>query len=121
MDGPCLLKLLFDCMDQNFVVGVKVLCKNLKATKLHPLRNHVDAMLTDMEGYYSNIINNKSTCESIRQYMLNALLACPNPKCNAFIKIIKDDIDSGIGLNNHMLHDDLATAACAKYNNMVAS
>ena len=73
-----------------------------------------------MEESYSKIINNKSTCKSIRQYMLNALLACPNPKCNAFIEIIKDDIDSGIGLNNHMLHDDLTTAARAKYNNMVS-
>ena len=53
--------------------------------------------------------------------MLNALLSGPNPKFNAFIKRIKDDIDSGVVLNNHMSHDDLATAARAKYNNMVAS
>ena len=53
--------------------------------------------------------------------MLNALLSGPNPKFNAFIKRIKDDNDSGIGLNNHMSHDYLATAAHVKYNNMVAS
>ena len=53
--------------------------------------------------------------------MLNALLSGPNPKFNAFIERIKDDIDSGTGLKNHMSHDDLATAARAKYNNMVAS
>ena len=53
--------------------------------------------------------------------MLNALLSGLNPKFNAFIERIKDDIDSGIGLKNHMSHDDLATAAHAKYNNMVAS
>ena len=78
-------------------------------------------MLTDMEESYLKILNNKITCESIRRYMLNALLSGLNPKFNAFIKRIKDDIDSGIELNNHMLHDDLATAARAKYNNMVAS
>ena len=53
--------------------------------------------------------------------MLNALLSGTNPKFNAFIYRIKDDIDSGIGLNNHMLYDDLATKARARYNNMVAS
>ena len=53
--------------------------------------------------------------------MLNTLLSGPNPKFNDFIERTKDDIDQGIGLNNHMLHDDLATAACVKYNNMVAS
>ena len=73
-----------------------------------------------MEEYYSKIINNKITYESIRRYMLNVLLSGLNPKFNAFIKRIKDDIDSGIELNNHMLHDDLATAARAKYNNMLA-
>ena len=36
IDGPCLLKLLFDRIDTNVVVGVKVLCRKLKATKLHP-------------------------------------------------------------------------------------
>ena len=53
--------------------------------------------------------------------MLNGLLSGPNPKINAFIEQIKYDIDMCIGLNNHMLHDDLVTASCAKYNNMVAS
>ena len=53
--------------------------------------------------------------------MLNALLSGPNPKFNHFIKQIKDDIDFGIGLNNNMSHDELAAAAQAKYNNMVAS
>ena len=78
-------------------------------------------MLTDMEESYSKMINNKSTCKSIRQYMLNVLLSGLNPKFNAFIERIKNDIDSGIGFKNHMLHDDLVTAARAKYNNMVAS
>ena len=121
IDGPCLLRLLFDWIDPNFVVGVEVICQKLKATKLHPYQNDFDAMLTDMEESYSNIINNKSTCKSIRWYLLNALLYGPNPKFNTFIKRIKDDIDSGIGLNNHMFHDDIATAARAKYNNMVSS
>ena len=52
---------------------------------------------------------------------MNALLSGPNPKFNAFIERIKDDIDSGIRLNNNISHDDLATAAHKKYNNMVAS
>ena len=99
---------------------MEVLCRKLEATKIHPYQNYVDTMLTDMEESYSNIINNKSTCESIRRYMFNALLSGPNPKFNAFIKRIKDDIDLGIGLKNNMSHDDIATAARAKYNNMVA-
>ena len=53
--------------------------------------------------------------------MLNALLYGLNPNLNAFIDKIKDDIDLGTGLNNHMLHDDIATADCAKYNNIVTS
>ena len=50
--------------------------------------------------------------------MLNALLSVPNPK---FIEQIKDRIDSGIGLNNQMLHDDLSTKALVKYKKVVAS
>ena len=45
----CLLKLLFDRIDPNFVVGVKVICQKLEATKLRSYQNNVDAMLTDME------------------------------------------------------------------------
>ena len=44
-----------------------------------------------------------------------------NPKFNASIGRIKYYIDLGIVLNNHILHDDLATAAHAEYNNIVAS
>ena len=62
IDGPCLLKLLFDCIDPNFVVGVEVLHQKLKARKLHPYQNDVDTMLTDMKESYSKIINNKITC-----------------------------------------------------------
>ena len=36
-DVLCLLKLLFDRIDPNFVVGVEVFCQKLEATKLHPL------------------------------------------------------------------------------------
>ena len=53
--------------------------------------------------------------------MLNTLLSGPNSKFNAFIEKIKDEIDSGIVLNNHMLHDDLSTADSVKYNNRVDS
>ena len=83
-DGLCLLKLLFDCINQNIVVGVEVINQKLEATKLHPYQNDVDAMLTDMEESYSKIINNKSTCKSISRYMFNALLSGPNTKCNDF-------------------------------------
>ena len=78
-------------------------------------------MLTDMEESYSDIINNKSTCKSVCRYTLNTLLYGPNPKFKAFIKRIRDGIDSGTGLNNNMSHDDLTTAARVKFNNMVAS
>ena len=120
IDGPCLLKLLFHCTYANVVVGVEVLRHNLEATRLHPYQNYVDDMLSDMEESYLKIINNKSTCGSIRQYMLNRLLSDPNPKFNAFIEQIKDDIDLGRGLNNHMSHDDIATSARVKYNSIVA-
>ena len=66
IDGPCLLKLLFYRINPNVVVGVEILCQKREATKLHPYQNDVDDMLTDMEESYSDIINNKSTCKSIR-------------------------------------------------------
>ena len=37
IDGPCLLKVLFDLIDPNIVVGVEVLRKRLEATKFHAL------------------------------------------------------------------------------------
>ena len=49
------------------------------------------------------------------------LLSGPNPNFNPFIEQIKDDIDLGMVLNNHMSHDDLATAAHTKFDNIVAS
>ena len=52
IDGLCLLKLLFDRIDTNVVVGVKFLSRNLKSTKIHPYQNDVDAMITDMEESY---------------------------------------------------------------------
>ena len=36
IDGLCLLKLLFYCINPNFAVGVKVLRQKLKATKITP-------------------------------------------------------------------------------------
>ena len=48
IDGPFLLKLLFDIIDPNVVVVVKFLCQKLEATKLHPYQNDVNDMLTDI-------------------------------------------------------------------------
>ena len=48
IDDQCLLKLLFYRINSNVVVEVEVLCQKLKATKLHPYQNNVDAILTDM-------------------------------------------------------------------------
>ena len=114
IDGPFLLKLLIDCINPNIVVGIEVLCQKLKDTKIHPYQNDVNAMLMDMKEFNSKIINNKITCKSICRCMLNALLSGLNPKFNAAIKKIKDYIDLGIGLNNNLSHDNLATAAHAK-------
>ena len=84
-------------------------------------QNDVDVMLTDMEENYAKIINKRITCKSFFWHTLNALLSVPDPKFNALTEQIKDDIDSGTGLNKAMSHDNLATAARAKYNNMIAS
>ena len=73
-----------------------------------------------MKENYVKILENHSTCESIRQYCLSVLLSGPNTKFNAFIERIKDDIDSQTGLNKTMSLDELCTAACSKYNNMDA-
>ena len=94
IDGPCLLKLLMYRVNTNIFIGIEVLCAKLESVKLHSFGNNVDAMLTDMEENYVNILDNHSTCESIRRYCLNALLSVPNAKFNALIERIKDDIDS---------------------------
>ena len=121
IDGPCLAKLLMDRVDPNVVVGVEVLRQKLENVKLHPFKNNVDLMLMDMEENYLKILENHSTCESIRRYSLNALLSGPNAKFNSFIERIKDDIDSQTGLNKDMTFDQICSAAPSKYNNMEAS
>ena len=71
-------------------------------------------MLTDMGKNYVKILDNHSTCESIRRYWLNALFSGPNANLNTFIERIKDDIDSQTGLNKTMSLDKLFTAALSK-------
>ena len=61
MDGPCLLKLLMDRVDPNIVIGIKVLCAKLESVKFHSFGNNVDAMPTDMEENYVNILDNQNT------------------------------------------------------------
>ena len=114
IDGPCLLKLLMDRVDPNIIIGIEVLCAELESVKLHSFGNNVDGMLTDMEENYVKILVYPCTCESIHRYCLNALLSGPNAKFNAFIEIIKDDIDSQTGLNKTMYFGELCTAACSK-------
>ena len=70
IDGPWLLKLLMDRVDPNIVIGIKVICAKLESVKLHSFGNNVDAMLTDTEENYVKILDNHSTCESIRRYCL---------------------------------------------------
>ena len=118
--GPCLLKLLMDRVNPNIAIVIKVLRAKLESVKIHSFGNNVDAMLTDMDENYVKILDNHSTCESIRRYCLNALLSGPNAKFNAFIERIKDDIDSQTGLNKTMSFDELCTRARSKYNNMDA-
>ena len=120
IDGPCLLKLLMDRVDTNIVIGIEVFRAKLESVKLHYFWNNVDAMITDMEENYAKILDNHSTCESIRWYCLNTLLSGPNAKFNAFIECIKDDIDSQTGLNKTMTFDELCTASLSKYKNMDA-
>ena len=55
IDGPCLLKLLNDCVDPNIVIGIEGLRAKLESVKLHSFGNNVDDMLTDMEENYVNI------------------------------------------------------------------
>ena len=61
IDGPCILKLLMDCVDPNIVIGIEVLCAKLESVKLHSFGNNVDAMLTDMEENYVKILDYHST------------------------------------------------------------
>ena len=77
-------------------------------------------MLTDMEKNYVKILDNHSTCESIRQYCLNALLSGPNAKFNAFIERINDDLDPQTGFNQTMSFEKIWSAARSKYNKMDA-
>ena len=74
-----------DRVNPNIVIGIEVLRAKLESVKLHSFGNNVSAMLTDMEDNYVKILDNHSTCESIRLYCLNALLSGPNAKFNAFI------------------------------------
>ena len=97
--------LLMYHVNPNIVIGIKVLCTKLESVKLHSFGNNVDAMLTDMEENYAKILDNHSTCESIRLYYLNTLLYGSNAKFNAFIERIRDDIDSQKGLNKTMSFD----------------
>ena len=86
--------LLMDRVDPNIVIGIEVLRAKLESVNIHSFGNNVDAMLTDVEENYVKILDNHSTCESIRQYCINALLSGPNAKFNLFIERIKDDIYS---------------------------
>ena len=87
IDGPCLLKLLMDRVDPTIVIGIEVLGAKLESIKLHSFRNNVDDMLTDMEENYVKILDNHSTCESIRRYCLNAILSGTNAKFNECIEL----------------------------------
>ena len=55
---------LMDRVDPNIVIGIEVIRAKLESVKLHSFGNNVDAMLTDMEENYVNILDNHSTCES---------------------------------------------------------
>ena len=121
VDGACLLKAIFDKIDPNVIVGVDLLRQKIEQTKLHQFSNNVDDMLTSIEEAFQKIQENKSTCESIRRYTINALLSGPNDDFNRFIKSIKDDIDSQTGVNKELRFDEIALAARTKYNNMDAT
>ena len=121
IDGACLLKAIFDKIDPNVIVGVDLLRQKIEQTKLHQFKNNVDDMLTSIEESYQKIIENRSSCESIRRYTINALLSGPNDDFNRFIKGIKDDIDSQTGVNRNLRHDQIILAARSKYNNMEAT
>jgi len=121
IDGACLLKAIYDKIDPNVIVGVELLRTKIEQTKLHQFKNNVDDMLTSIEESYQKIVENKSSCESIRRYTINALLSGPNADFNRFIKNIKDDIDSQTGVNKDLPYDQIILAARSKYNNMEAT
>ena len=54
-------------VNPNIVIGIGVLCAKLESVKLHSFGNKVDAMHTDMEKNYVKILDDHSTCESIRR------------------------------------------------------
>ena len=121
IDGACLIKAIFDKVDPNVIVGVDLLRTKIEQTKLHQFKNNVDDMATSIEDSHQKIIENKSTCESIRRYTINALLSGPNAGFNRFINNIKDDIDSQTGVNKDLTFDQIILAARTKYNNMEAT
>ena len=121
IDGPCLIKLLFDRIDPSVVVGIESLRQRIETCKLHTHSNNVDEMLSMIEECYEKITDQGATCESINRYTLNSLLSGPSADFNSYIKRIKDDIDSQTGPHANISFEDLCLAARNKYLNMEAA
>ena len=59
--------------------------------------NDADECLQFLEDKYKKIIQIDKMCKSILRYIITALLSIPCKEFNAYIKGVKDDVNSSAG------------------------
>ena len=111
IDGPCLLHLMYDRIDPSLNVNVEHLRETIEKVKLHNFGNNVDECLQCIEENYEKILQMDKNCESMLRYTFTALLSGPCQDFNAYIKGVKGDVDSGVGLHSDITFPRLVAAA----------
>ena len=118
-DGPTMIKIIFDKIDPDTLVGMESMKTQLETAKLSNFNNDVAAMLTKMESIKKTLKDNGHDPESYRRYIYNALLTAPNQVFTSYIQRIVDDLQAGIGHFKDTTAEQIIQAARTKYNNMV--
>lgn len=118
LDGPTMLYLLYEKIDPSTTVGLDSVLEAIEDAKLSNYSNDVDKMLTEMESNYKILKENGQAPRNIIKLLFKALKSGSNAVYNDFVQRIEDDVDSGLGVNKNISHDDLIVACRTKYNNM---
>ncbi len=97
LDGPTILKLIFDTINPSAEIGTDVYFKMIQNCCLAKLKYNVNKALDEIEWTYKQITLHGETYDSLYLHVYDLLLSTKNDKFVGWTKHVNQDINTGTG------------------------
>ncbi len=95
MDGPTIIKALFDLIDPSTEVGTEQFRKTIQNCRLSNFKYNVNDALNEVEHADQQILLRNETYNSLRLHVFDTLLSAKNDEFTQWVRCVKQDVNTG--------------------------